>query len=150
MCQPLVISNDSASVSIIDKAINSTRLSQHSSQQHYKVLSNWLCAVVYKPSVASWIEPTCPLGSHPGTYTLYPFSTPILTCPLGSHPALNCVITWVLYPCIRDLSVLALHIDSTFGAWSISTSGLALGLRQFKSLLSLPFKLDVARSHLLH
>ena len=60
-CQPLVISHDSASVSTIDKAINSTCVSQHSSQQHYKVLSNQLYAVVYKPSVASWIEPTCPL-----------------------------------------------------------------------------------------
>ena len=65
MRQPLVISHDSASVSTIDKAINSTRISQHNSQLHYKVLSNRLCAVVYKPSVASWIEPTCPLGSHP-------------------------------------------------------------------------------------
>ena len=24
--------------------------------------------VVYKPSVASWIEPTCPLGSHPALH----------------------------------------------------------------------------------
>ena len=93
MCQPLVISYDSASVSTIDKAINSTHISQHSSQQHYKVINNRLCAVVYKPSVASWIEPTCPLGSHPGVYTLYSFFTSILTCPLGSHPALHCVIT---------------------------------------------------------
>ena len=91
--QPLVISHDSASVSTIDKAINSTRISQHSSQQYYKYVSNQLCAVVYKPSVASWIEPTCPLGSHPGAYTLYSFFTLILTCPLGSHPALHCVIT---------------------------------------------------------
>ena len=68
MCQPLVISHDSASVGTIDKAINSICTSQHSSQQHYKVLSNQLCAVVYKPYVASWIEPTCPLGSHPGVY----------------------------------------------------------------------------------
>ena len=86
------MSYDSASVSTIDKAINSTRLSQHSSQQHYKVLSNQLCAVVYKPSVESWIEPTCPLGSHPGAYhsvLLYFYN---LTCPLGSHPALHCVI----------------------------------------------------------
>ena len=67
-CQPLVISHDSASVSTIDKAINSTRLSQHSNQQHYLVLSNLLCAVVYKPSVASWIEPTCPLGSLPALH----------------------------------------------------------------------------------
>ena len=67
-CQPLVRSYDSASVSTIDKAINSTHISQHSSQQHYKYISNRLCAVVYKPGVASWIEPSCPLGSHPGVY----------------------------------------------------------------------------------
>ena len=91
MCQPLVISHDSASVSTIDKAINSTHLSQHSSQQHYSVLSNQLCALVYKPSVASWIEPTCPLGSHPGAYnSVFPILYN-LTCPLGSHPALHCV-----------------------------------------------------------
>ena len=88
-CQPLVINHDSASVSTIDKAINSTRLSQHSSQQHYKALGNRLCAVLYKPSVASWIELTCPLGSHPGVYNsvfLYFYN---LTCPLGSHPVLH-------------------------------------------------------------
>ena len=75
MCQPIVISYDSASVSTIDKAINSTHLSQHSSQQHYKVLSNRLCAVVYKPSVVSWIEPTCPLVLIQVHITLYsPYS----------------------------------------------------------------------------
>ena len=87
--QPLVISHDSASVSTIDKAINSTRISQHSSQQHYKVLSNQLCAVVYEPSVASWIEPTCPLGSHPGAYNSVFLTFYNLTCPLGSHPVLH-------------------------------------------------------------
>ena len=86
------MSHDSASVSTIDKAINSTRLSQHSSQQHYKVVSYRLCAVVYKPSVASWIEPTCPLGSHPGAYNSVFLLLYNLTCPLGSHLALHCVI----------------------------------------------------------
>ena len=38
MHQPLVISYDSASVITIVKAINSTHISQHSSQQHYKYL----------------------------------------------------------------------------------------------------------------
>ena len=89
MPQPLVISHDSASVSTIDKAINSTRISQHSSQQHCSVLSNRLCAVAYKPSVASWIEPTCPLGSHPGAYSSVNSYFYNLTCPLGSHPVLH-------------------------------------------------------------
>ena len=39
MCQPLVISYDSASVSTIDKAINSTHISQHSNQEYYKYLA---------------------------------------------------------------------------------------------------------------
>ena len=64
-------------------------ISQHSSQQHYKVLSNRLCAVVYKPSVASWIEPTCPIGSHPGAYNSVLLYFNNLTCPLGSHPVLH-------------------------------------------------------------
>ena len=52
------------------------------------------------PPVASWIEPTCSHGSHPGAYTLYSYFTPILTCPLGSHP--------VLHLC-DHLSTISLH-----------------------------------------
>ena len=77
MCQPLVISYDSASVSTIDKAINSIHISQHSSQQYYKYLV--IDYVQYiNPPVASWIEPTCPLGSYPGVYIpLYSHTLPI-------------------------------------------------------------------------
>ena len=88
-CQPLVISHDSASVSTVDKAINSTCISQQSSQQHYKYLVIDYVQQYINPLVASWIEPTCPLGSHPGLYPSVLLYSTNLTCPLGSHPALH-------------------------------------------------------------
>ena len=89
-CQPLVISHDSASVSTIDRLliVHMSFSTVVSSITKYLVIDyvQWYI----NPPVAPWIEPTCPLGSHPGVYNSVSLFSLNLTCPLGSHP---CYVT---------------------------------------------------------
>ena len=132
-CQPLVIIYDSASVSTIDKAINSTSISQHSSQWHYKYLVINYVQQYINPPVASWIEPTCPLSSHPVLHLCDHLST--ITLYKGFQCACSPQqpnIQRMIYLCVR------------LGSWTQ-----AVHLYLFKYLSSLTQQGVIHYSHLL-